>query len=94
MIKDSRSYEYAQFCIKEGNRKVPKYVKLQAQSWLDIVDGKDPDAYMDETTLGKINKLLKLMVHPDLLIPMDEGLEDYACLLIDATLCTKLKKRG
>ena len=31
------------------------------------------------------------MVHPDLLCPMDEGMEDYAWLLIIATLCTKLK---
>jgi len=31
------------------------------------------------------------MVHPDLMCPMDEGLEDYAWLLIVATLCTKLK---
>ena len=31
------------------------------------------------------------MVHPDLHCPMDEGLEEYAWLLIAAVLCTKLK---
>jgi phage terminase large subunit-like protein len=31
------------------------------------------------------------MVHPDLRCPMDEGLEDYAWLLIVAIFCTKLK---
>ncbi|HRR51176.1 MAG TPA: terminase large subunit, partial [Candidatus Cloacimonas sp.] len=36
-------------------------------------------------------KLLTLIVHPDLQCPMDEGLEDYAWLLIVAVLCTKLK---
>lgn len=91
MIKESRAYKYAQFCTEKGNRKVPKYVRKQAQSWLDIVDGKDSEAYIDEKAFSKVNKLLKLMVHPDLLCPMDEGLEDYAWLLIIAVLCTKLK---
>jgi len=91
MIKDSRAYKYALWCIEEGNRKVPKYVKKQAKSWIDIVDGKDEEAFADEKAFDKINKLLKLMVHPDLKCPMNEGLEDYAWLLIVAVLCTKLK---
>lgn len=91
MIKRSRAYQYALWCIEEGNRKVPKYVKKQAKSWIDIVDGKDEEAYIDEKAFDKINKLLTLMVHPDLQCPMDEGLEDYAWLLIVAVLCTKLK---
>lgn len=91
MIKESRAYQYALWCIEEGNRKVPKYVKKQAKSWIDIVDGKDEEAYIDEKAFDKINKLLTLMVHPDLQCPMDEGLEDYAWLLIVAVLCTKLK---
>jgi len=90
-VKNSRAYKYAQWCIEEGNRKVPKYVKKQAKSWIDIVDGKNPEAYIDEKAFDKVNKLLKLMVHPDLQCPMDEGLEDYAWLLIVAVLCTKLK---
>jgi phage terminase large subunit-like protein len=90
-VKDSRAYKYAQWCLIKGNRKVPKYVKKQAQSWVDIVDGKDEEAFVDENSFEKVNKLLKLMVHPDLLCTMDEGMEDYAWLLIVATLCTKLK---
>lgn len=91
MVKESRAYKYAEWCIKEDNKKVGKYVKKQAQSWIDIVNGKDEEAFIDENTVNKINKLLKLMVHPDLLCPMDKGMEDYAWLLIIATLCTKLK---
>ncbi len=91
MIKENRAYKYAQWCIEEGNRKVPKYVKKQAKSWIDIVDGKDEEVYIDKKAFEKINKLLKLMVHPDLQCPMDEGLEDYAWFLIVAVFCTKLK---
>ena len=91
MARDSRAYRYCQWCIAEDNRKVGVYVKKQAQSWIDIADGKNNDAYVCEVTYSKICKLLKLMVHPDLLQPMDEAMEDYAWLLIIATLCTKFK---
>lgn len=90
-IKESKAYKYAEWCIPEINRKVPRYVKKQAKEWLDVADGKSDEAYVDEKEFNKINKLLKLMVHPDLMCPMNEGLEDYAWLLIVATLCTKLK---
>lgn len=93
MIKESRAFKYAQWCIEKGNRKVPKYVKKQAKDWINIVEGNNPEAYADEKAFNRINKLLKLMVHPDLLCPMDEGLEDYAWLLIVAVLCTKLKNK-
>lgn len=91
MITNNKAYLYARWCLDDANRQVPKYVKKQAQAWVDIVDGKNDEAYVDENAVEKINKLLKLMVHPDLLCPMDEGMEDYAWLLIIATLCTKLK---
>jgi phage terminase large subunit-like protein len=91
MITESIAYKYAQWCLAKDNRKVGKYVKKQAKSWINIVDGKDTEAYIDEKTFTRINDLLKLMVHPDLLCPMDEGMEEYAWLLITATLCTKLK---
>lgn len=90
-VKESKAYKYAEWCAPEVNRKVPRYVKKQAKEWLDIANGKSDEAYVDEKELNKINKLLKLMVHPDLMCPMDEGLEDYAWLLIVATLCTKLR---
>lgn len=91
LIKQSRAYQYATWCAEETERKAPKYVKKQAEQWLEIVHGLNDEAYIDEETVEKINNLLKLMVHPDLLIPMDEGLEDYAYLLIVAVFCTKLK---
>ncbi|SNR85884.1 Phage terminase-like protein, large subunit, contains N-terminal HTH domain [Anaerovirgula multivorans] len=91
MVQDSRAYKYAQWCVIPENRKVPKYVKKQAQAWLDIADGKDDEAYVDEEALEQVCTLLSLMVHPDLQCPLDEGLEDYAWLLIVAVLCTKLR---
>jgi len=93
MVRDGRAYQYAKWCIEDGNRKVPRYVKIQAKAWIDIADGADEEAYIDEKTYSKICKILKIMIHPDLLCPMDEGMEDYAWLLIIATLCTKLKNK-
>lgn len=89
MIKDSRAYRYAQWCAQRGNRKVGKYIKLQAKKWLKIADGKHRDAYVSEKAYQKICKLLKLMVHPDLHCSMYDGLEDYAWFLIVAVFCTR-----
>lgn len=89
MIKDSRAYRYAQWCAQRGNRKVGKYIRLQAKKWLKIADGKHRDAYVSEKSYQKICKLLKLMVHPDLQCPMYDGLEDYAWFLIVAVFCTR-----
>ena len=92
MIKDSRAYLYAKWCVQRGNRKVGKYVKLQARKWLQIADGKHKEAYVSEKSYKKICKLLKLMVHPDLQCSMYEGLEDYAWLLIVAVFCTRRRE--
>jgi phage terminase large subunit-like protein len=91
MLKDSKAYQYAKWCVEEGNRKVGIYVKKQAQAWIDIVDGHSDEAYVDEKAYNKMCKILKLMVHPDLMCPMYDGLEDYAWFLDTAVLCTKLK---
>lgn len=91
MVKSTKAYEYVLFCANNTDRKVPKYVKKQAIQWLDIVEGNNEEAYVDEKEIKKIINILKLMIHPDLMCPMDEGLEDYAWFLIIATLCTKLK---
>ena len=88
-IKESKAYQYAKWCISDNNKKVPSYVKKQAQDWIKKADGIDEYAYVDEKELNKINRILGLMVHPDLMCPMNEGLEDYAWFLIVATLCTK-----
>lgn len=89
MINSSRAYLYAKWCVEKGNRKVGKYVKLQAKKWLKIADGKHKEAYVSEKAYRKICKLLKLMVHPDLQCSMYDGLEDYAWFLIVAVFCTR-----
>lgn len=91
MIKGSAAYKYCQWAIQKDNRKVPKYVKKQCESWLEIAKGKNEEAYIDEKVYEKITKLLKLMMHPDTGTSMDGSLEKYAMLLITATFCTKLK---
>ena len=90
-MKDGKAYKYALWCVTEQERKVPEYVKKQAESWLYIADGYDADAYVDEEEYEKVCKLLKLMVHPDLRCSIYDGLEDYAWLMIVAGLCTYCK---
>lgn len=93
MDKKNPAYKYASWCVADTRGMVPKYVKMQAESWLNIADGLDKEAYVDEAAAGKIGRLLKLMIHPDLHCQMDEALEPYAWFLIIAGLCTKLKKK-
>lgn len=91
MLRDGKAYAYAAWAVAETEGKVPQYVKRQCQSWINIVDDKDPDAVVDERAYQKICKLMQLMVHPDLHCSIYEGLEDYAWLFITATLCTKCR---
>lgn len=90
-VKDSVAYQYASWCLEEGNYYVGKYIKKQAKSWIDIVDGKDEEAFASDETYEKMIRLLDLMVHPDLKCPMSEGLEPYALFMITAIFATKLK---
>ena len=87
-MKEGKAYRYAQWCVEEDGGKVPLYVKKQAESWIRIADGDNPDAYVDEGEYEKICKLLKLMIHPDLRCSIYEGLEEYAWFMIVAGLCT------
>ena len=63
MVKDGKAYAYAAWCLEDGNDRVPHYVKKQAASWIQIADGEDPDAIVDEKAVTKMEKLLKLMIH-------------------------------
>lgn len=90
MIQESRAYQYCVWAVDPHNNKAPHYVKLQCRSWMDIADGKDPEAYVSEKNFEKIKKLLHLMIHPDLKRPMDESLEDYAVFFIVAVFCTMM----
>lgn len=87
-LAESRAVQYARWCIRRGNNKVPKYVKLQAAQWLKIVDGKKKDIRVDERLYEKVCRILRLMIHPDLGVNMLDGLEDYAVFMITAVLCT------
>jgi len=88
---ENKAYLYAKRCADKKNHKVGVYVKLQAQSWIDIYNGKNKEARYDEKAYDRICKILKLMVHPDLKGSMYDGLEDYAWFFIVAVLCTKLR---
>ena len=92
MIKQTRAYQYARWCVRPDNRKVGRYVKKQAEAWLRIADGRHPAAFVSEKAIHKMESLLTLMVHPDLLCPMAEGLEDYAWFLIIAVFCTRQRE--
>lgn len=90
-IQDSKAYKYAEWCIDASNNKVGKYIKLQCENWLKVVNLEDDEAYFDGFTYNKVYKLLGLMVHPDLHKPLNSCLDDYAELFIYASLCTKYK---
>lgn len=90
-IKGSKAYKYAKWCIEKGNDKIGRYVKKQCKDWLNIVYGNDEDAYFDNEDYEVIYDLLGLMNHPDLRLPLNECLDDYAELFIYASLATKYK---
>lgn len=90
MIQESKAYQYCKWAIENDNKKAPHYVKMQCQSWKNIADGNDQEAYVSEETYEKIEKLLHLMIHPDLHKPLDESLEPYAAFFITAVFCTKM----
>lgn len=91
MIKKSKAYQYAQWCVEGDNNFVGVYIKKQAKDWLEIAEGKNKEAYVNEKAYKKIYKILKLMIHPDLggKITICEGMEDYQWLFVIATLCTR-----
>ncbi len=92
-IEDTKAYKYAYWCAYGGSSKVPKYVRKQAVQWLGIADGKAADCYVSMRKFKQIRRLLKAMVHPDLRVPLYNGLEPYAHFLVTAAFCT-LKTDG
>ncbi|QDW74368.1 terminase [Lachnospiraceae bacterium KGMB03038] len=91
MLKEGKAYTYAKWCTTEPDRYVPIYVKRQAALWLDIVEGRNQEAYVDKEAYRKVCNLLKIMIHPDLRKPMYDSIEDYAWLFIVAVMCTKVQ---
>lgn len=94
MIEDTKAYRYAKWCVRPGNRKVGTYVKKQAKAWLRIADGKHKEATVSDKAVRKVEGLLQLMIHPDLLCSMYDGLEDYAWFLVLAVFCTVRRGDG
>ena len=90
-IRESIAYQYCRWAVEKDNRKVPCYVKKQCAAWMEIVEGRDSQAYIDSDAYEKIIKVMRLIRHPDLGKPMEKALEKYAMLLITAVFCTKLK---
>lgn len=94
MIKDSRAYRYARWCVEPDNKYVGVYVRKQAEKWLEIADDKHSDICISLKKWEKITHLLKLMIHPDLSVTMLDGLEDYALFFIYAVFCTVRRSDG
>ncbi len=86
--------KYAEWCIAEENDKAPIYVKKQCRKWLNIVAGKDDEAYIDLKKYRTICKLLRLIIHPDLGKPLYACMERYAWLMIIAAFCTRRRTDG
>ena len=89
-IRTSKAYKYAKWCVG-GTDKVGKYIKKQCEEWLNIVDNNYEDSYFDNNLYKKIYNLLGLMIHPDLQLPLNTCLDEYAELFIYASLCTRYK---
>lgn len=94
MIEESVAYKYCKWATRPKNNKVPKYVKKQCAAWIKIARGKDKEAFVDEALYQKLLKILKLMIHPDLMRQLDEVMEPYSMFMITAVFCTKLKNKS
>jgi len=90
MDHDHKAYQYAAWCLDHPDY-APIYVRKQCENWINIADDLDKDAELDLDTVERMERLLKIMVHPDLHCSVYEGLEPYAWLMITATFCTMLK---
>ncbi|MBR1751912.1 MAG: terminase [Ruminococcus sp.] len=93
MSREISAVEYCRSCISDTEGKVGRYVKKQAQIWLDIYNGSSKDAFFSRKRAGRITTLLRLMIHPDLHCPMYDGLEPYAHFFVYAVLCTMRRDR-
>ena len=54
MVEESIAYAYAKWCVDEAGEYAPSYVKKQAKAWIDIADGKDEEAYVDEEEYERV----------------------------------------
>lgn len=91
-IKESKAYKYCKWCLELDNNYVGVYVKKQATEWINIVDGNNEEAYINEDMFEKICGILKLLVHPDLGVSIYKGMERYQWFFVIATMCTYNKE--
>jgi phage terminase large subunit-like protein len=99
LIREHKSYKYA-LSVVNHEINAPKYVILQCQEFLNIADGKGDNYLIDEKTVKKIDKLLKLMKMAKGLKQGDtvyNGIAGFQSFFIIAILCTmqreNVKKR-
>lgn len=59
-----KAYKYCEWALSHDNQKVPKYVKKQCRSFMDIWDDKDSISIFDHQKAVKIEKLLLLINVP------------------------------
>ena len=63
-MAESMAYKYAKWCIKKGNKEVPKYVKKQCKEFIRVADGKDEKYYLNTDKLNQIENVLKILIMP------------------------------
>lgn len=61
IIKENKAYQYAQWCVDDNNKLVGKYVKKQAKEFLDSIENKDSEYYINEKEIKVIEGFLKLI---------------------------------
>lgn len=87
---ENKAYEYAKKCIRKNNKNVPKYIKKQAKSFVDICENKEKKYIFDINEAHQIENILKLLIMPNGLKAgqtMYQALTSYQWLVIEASLC-------
>ena len=74
----NKAIEYAQWCVKKGNRKAPKYVKIQAREILAVAEDKNEKYILYDEKVVIIENILKLLVMPK---GLKAGQSLYECSL-------------
>ena len=85
----NKAYDFCKISVNQET--TPKYVKLQMQEIIDIVEDKDKKYTLNETKLKQVNNILKLLVMPKGLKAgqtLYECTTGYQWLFYIAILCT------
>lgn len=85
----NKAYDFCKISVNQET--TPKYVKLQMQEFIDIVEDKDEKYTINETKLKQVNNILKLLVMPKGLKAgqtLYECTTGYQWLFYIAILCT------